>query len=60
MFGRRLTHPYFHNRRLARRLRVICGRCENEFSVTLKKRRSYPMIVCPRCKAENRFDIVWK
>jgi hypothetical protein len=53
-------HPYFNERKLARKLVVFCGRCEGEFLVVLKKRRSFPTIVCPICKAENRFDIVWK
>jgi NAD-dependent SIR2 family protein deacetylase len=52
--------PYFRDRKISARLVGICGRCENTFPITLKKRKDYPMRVCPKCKAENRFDIVWK
>jgi len=52
--------PYFKNRKLSQQLLVTCGRCEREFYANLKKRKDYPVITCPKCKALNRFNIVWR
>lgn len=53
-------HPYFNNRRINTQLMVICGRCESEFFVNLKKRKDHPRVLCPKCKVENQLKIVWK
>ena len=53
-------NPYFNDRRVNPHLKVTCGRCETEFPVQLKKRKDYPIVLCPKCKMENRLKIVWK
>jgi hypothetical protein len=53
-------HPYANGRRLDMPLRVTCGRCEGVFTVTLKRGKDHPLVICPKCKVENRLNIIWK
>ena len=52
--------PYFKDRKIEEEVVVTCGRCESSFLVKLKKRKDFPIVTCPKCKVENRFQIVWK
>jgi len=52
--------PYFNNKPLDTQIVVTCGRCESEFFIKLRKKIDNPRVVCPKCKIENIFRIVWK